>query len=366
MKKILNKKSFFASLGCLVLIVTALFLFMAPSKAQTKPGMILYFGQGCPHCAVVEQYIQDNKLDDTFSIIRKEVYSNSQNAQELTQYFIENNVPSEQQGVPFAVISGHYYVGDGPIISALENPSNQITRPVPTNTNAAQTPTTTEKHLNFLIVTGAALVDAINPCEFAVLIILMATVLAASHRRRALLSGLLFSLAVYISYLAMGLGLFSAIAAVGVTSWIQRVAGGLAVVLGLFNLKDAIWYGKGFLLEVPFSWRPRMKRLLQSVTNPFAALLIGFVVSLFLLPCTSGPYIVIVGMLGKESTFSQALWWLIYYNLIFILPMLTITFAVFFGFKPESLESIRQKRLRLLHAVAGILLLALGIYLVVY
>jgi len=361
------KRIFLLSLKCILLISAVIFMFGAHVWAQGKPEVILYFGQGCPHCAAVEEYIQDNHLDDTYSIIRKEVYSNSQNAQELTNFFIQNNVPSEQQGVPLAVINGHYYVGDEPIISALENPSNQIVRPAPepTNTNVAQTPTAPEKYLNFFIVTGAALVDAINPCEFAVLIILMATVLASSNRRRALSSGLLFSLAIYISYLAMGLGLFSAIAAVGVTSWIQRVAGGLAVVLGLFNLKDAIWYGKGFLLEVPLSWRPRMKRLLQSVTNPFAALLIGFVVSLFLLPCTSGPYIVIVGMLGKESTFSQALGWLIYYNFIFILPMLAITLAVFFGLKPESLESIRQKRLRLLHALAGCLLLALGVYLLI-
>ena len=119
------------------------------------------------------------------------------------------------------------------------------------------------------------------------------------------------------------------------------------------------------MLTPTMARRPRLKQLIQSVTNPFVAFAVGIAVSLFLLPCTSGPYIVIIGMLGASTTFRIAAGWLMYYNLIFVLPMLLITVLVYFGLKPESLESIRQKRLRSLHAIAGCPLLALGLYLLI-
>ena len=68
-----------------------------------------------------------------------------------------------------------------------------------------------------------------------------------------------------------------------------------------------------------------MKRIIQRVTSVPGAFLTGFVVSLFLLPCTSGPYIVILGLLGKTATRPEALAWLVLYNLIFVLPMVAIT-----------------------------------------
>jgi len=355
----------------IVLAVLAVLFVIIPTyvHAQEKPDITLFYGQGCPHCAKVEQYIEDNNLTDLFSITEKEVYSDSANAQELTQYFTTYNVPSDQQGVPFLIMNGTYYVGDTPIISALgeqvqKMENNETTTPE-TNTNEATSePATSNSAINIWSVTGAALVDAINPCAFAVLIILMGTVLAAKKRKRALLSGILFSVAIYLSYLAMGFGLYAAVAAASARIWIEKIIGILAILLGFFNIKDAIWYGKGFLMEVPMGWRPRLKKLIHSVTNPIVAFGVGIVVSLFLLPCTSGPYIVIIGMLGTSATFKTAALWLVYYNLIFILPMLMITVAVYFGLQPERLEAIRQKQLRLLHAIAGIILLSLGLYLI--
>jgi len=59
----------------------------------------------------------------------------------------------------------------------------------------------------------AALADSINPCAFAVMLLLLSSILTKSgSRKKAILSGLLFALAVFISYFAMGLGLFSALA----------------------------------------------------------------------------------------------------------------------------------------------------------
>ena len=217
-------------------------------------------------------------------------------------------------------------------------------------------------NLSLWAVIGAALADSINPCEFAVLVILLTTILAANGKLKALFAGLAFSLSIYISYFLMGLGLFSAIQAAGLSYVFYWIVAILAILVGLFNLKDYLWYGKWFLMEVPLSWRPRMKMLIRSVTSVPGAFLIGFVVSLFLLPCTSGPYIVILGLLAQAATKSYAIMLLLLYNLIFILPMLIITLMISFGFTTtEQAEEWRRRKLKTLHLITGIIILLLGI-----
>jgi len=75
-----------------------------------------------------------------------------------------------------------------------------------------------------------------------------------------------------------------------------------------------------------------MKTLIRGVTSVPGAFLIGFAVSLFLLPCTSGPYIVILGLLAHATEWGYAMALLVLYNFIFVLPMLIITGAIYFGF----------------------------------
>ncbi|HBP01202.1 MAG TPA: hypothetical protein DD454_03260, partial [Candidatus Moranbacteria bacterium] len=139
----------------------------------------------------------------------------------------------------------------------------------------------------------------------------------------------------------------------------------VALVIGLANLKDAFWYGKFFIMEVPISWRPKMQTILKHVTSPFGALTAGFLVSLFLLPCTSGPYVVVLGLLAEKVEFAKTLTLLVYYNLIFVAPMVAITLAVsHFGVKAGKLENWRKSNLKSLHLVAGVIMTAIGIYLI--
>jgi len=348
---------------------------------------IIYVGDGCPHCANVEAYVEKNDLEKFLPIVFKEVYNNRENAQEFNKVADRIGAPMNRRGVPFMVYGNQYWIGDKPIIEVLENAyqnvkaeeeKNQqvqeggqasssteqgsVTQDTSSGTTESEKPNALkEAGVTLPILIGAALVDSINPCEFAVLVILLSTILAGSGKRRALYSGLAFSAAIFLSYFAMGLGLYKAISVVGVSGFFMKVIASLAIVLGLFNLKDFFFYGKGFLMEVPTSWRPKMKAIIRGVTSPIGAFGIGFIISLFLLPCTGGPYIVILGLLGAEETFWSAVKYLLLYNIIFVLPMLIITMAVYKGFSTQKAEEIRQKRLRILHLIAGLVLVVMGI-----
>jgi len=347
--------------------------------AEDDVDLVVFYGQGCPHCADEEIFLEELvEKYPKLHVIKYEVYSN-QTSREIFQKF-SNAFGTEIKGVPTTFIDRKVLIGftekigesieeevkkciDEGCISPLDIANGNISI---VEDDKSPSGIFEIKSLTLPAVIGAAAVDAINPCAFAVLIILLATILASKERKKVLWAGLAFTTSIYISYFLMGLGLFSVIRVAGLTSLFYTIVAVLAILIGLFNLKDYLWYGKWFVMEVPQSWRPKMKMLLKGITSIPGAFLIGFVISLFLLPCTSGPYIVILGLLAKSATKNYALMLLLLYNFIFIIPMLLITGAIYFGFTTtEQAEEWRSKKLKVLHLIAGAVILLLGIAMLV-
>ncbi len=225
-----------------------------------------------------------------------------------------------------------------------------------------------KKQLTILAVLGGSALDSVNPCEWGVLTLLLSTMLIISKssesnvRSRVINAGLAFTAATYICYFLMGMGLFTAIRVTGIKHYIYLGVSILAIVVGLWNTKDFFWYEQGFNIEVPQSWRPLLKRITRGVTSAPGAFVVGCLLSVLLLPCTSGPYVVIIGMLSDTATKVQAICWLLIYNVIFVLPFIIITLCVGFGLSsPAIIEKLRQKWLRRLHLATGIFMLALGV-----
>src|SRR3989338_2022115 len=340
-------------------IVALFFLFLLfPAIAKAHEGKeIRYFSkEGCSYCAKVEDYFTRNNLYESFHITTYEISNNKEYAKLLNTLYDGAKILISERKVPVLFLDDKTpVIGDKSIISYFENLTEKGQNP-----NQITSPQSTSLNLTLPVVILGALVDAVNPCEFAVLIILLSTTAITIRDKVALKSGLAFSLAIFLSYSAMGLGLYKALTLGSLPQFFLKAIGILAVILGLLNIKDYFWYGKGILMEVPLSWRPRLKALIRSVTSPLGAFLVGFLVSLFLLPCTSGPYIVILGLLAEKATRMQAVLYLLLYNLIFVSPMVLISLLVYFGLSPEQIEKQRKKRLKTLHLVAGILLLAMG------
>jgi len=355
----------------LFVTLTAIFIFgFVGSVRAQQPDIYLFYGEGCPHCGAVEEYFSENDLYSKYPIQKKEIYSNRENAILFTELLDELDYPRTGRGVPLVIVGDKVFLGDTPIIAGFESAADEYLANYEVNQNQDNEQSSEGKtqesklDLTLAAVIAAAAVDAINPCAFAVLIILMSTVLSAGTGRKALQTGAAFAFSIFISYFLMGLGLYKALSFGNISHIFYEIIGWLAILLGIFNLKDFFWYGKGFLMEVPQSWRPNMKSLIKSVTSPAGAFAIGFAVSLFLLPCTSGPYIVILGMLSKSTTQMKAVLYLVLYNLIFVSPMFLISYAVYRGYDPSKAEEIRQKRLRLLHLIAGLIMIGMGVMIV--
>ncbi len=348
-----------------------LFLFLAvflgrgarAVSAQEPTACVYYFyGEECPHCANVKPFLEE--LEQRYpglKIRRFEVWHDQKNAAKFQEVLTAYNVP-QPWGVPTVFIGDRYLTGDISILAELEG--EVLAHPQVACPLGEAPPEKTLGAPTLLTVIGAALVDSINPCAIAVLLILLsAFLLGAGSRKRALAAGLAFTASIYLAYFLFGLGLFSAIQVSGLADIVSRLVGILAIVLGLLNIKDYFWYGGGgFAMEIPRSWRHPLKDIIYKATSPLGAFLVGFVVILFELPCTGGPYFFVLGLLAKSLTLMAAVPYLLLYNVFFVLPLLLILGLIFWGYSTvEKAAEWKERNIRLLHLIAGIVLSVLGV-----
>jgi len=222
--------------------------------------------------------------------------------------------------------------------------------------------------LTFGRVTILALADSVNPCAIAVLAMILMSILIQNpeKRKKVLFGGLSFIAAVFIGYFIYGtiiVQLFQTLSIFLKSSsiYIYKALAIAAMIFGALNIKDALYYKKGSVgTEMPLFMRPKVKKITNTITSPKGAFITGFLVTLFLLPCTIGPYVVVSGLLS-ELGFLAALPWLLYYNFLFIIPMLVIIFLVYLGFaKVDEVSGWKERNIKRLHLIAGVLLFLIG------
>ncbi|MEK7159820.1 MAG: GAP family protein [Patescibacteria group bacterium] len=210
------------------------------------------------------------------------------------------------------------------------------------------------------LIVGSAAIDSINPCAFAVLIFLILYLVTVKNRRHMLLVGLTYIGIIFTVYFLSGIGLLSLIQSIHITRLFYNLTAVLAIGLGLLNLKEVIWEGKGITLAIPESKKALIQKYIRKATFP-AAMILGLLVALFELPCTGGVYLAILALLAEQNTWWQAVVYLLIYNLIFVLPLLAILFAVYFGLSPEKVELWRREQKRWMRLAIGTVLIVLGV-----
>lgn len=218
-------------------------------------------------------------------------------------------------------------------------------------------------------ISALAIADAVNPCEMAVLLMVLVSILThdPKNKKKVLYAGLAFSFAIFVTYILYGtiiIEFFTTFTELTKASsvFIYRGLAVLAMIIGALQIKDYFFYKPGGVAtEMPLWMRPYAKLAITKITSVWGAFFVGIFVTLFLLPCTMGPYFVASLLLAKQGVLAS-IPMLIYYNLIFILPMIIITLIVYFGFsKVEQISGWKERNIKMLHLIAGILVFGIGI-----
>lgn len=110
----------------LVVVVAASFFYKnKKTTPETNTGqnqdLILYYGETCPHCKIVEAFLQENKISEKVDFSQKEVFLNAKNAQELSKKAAPCKIDQKEMGVPFLWNNGQCLEGDQDIINFFKD-----------------------------------------------------------------------------------------------------------------------------------------------------------------------------------------------------------------------------------------------------
>jgi cytochrome c biogenesis protein CcdA len=336
----------------------------AQQESTGRTCLYFFYGNGCPNCAEVEPYIEE--LEQKYPrlvIYRFEIYENRSNLDLLNNLFEKYNVPQDQRKIPAIFIHKEYVMGNEQIREELEDIIKSL-YDVGCECPSLEDGSEGEiAPISFFAVTLAALADSINPCAIGTLIFLLSLLSISKDKSKLLSIGVAFTVSLYVAYFLFGLGILTAVKVVGLSFWFYKFMGVLVIIIGVLEVKDFIRYGSlGFVTEVPSSLKRRLDRILKTVASPLGAFIAGFAVSLIELPCTGGPYLAILGLLAQETTQVAAIPILLYYNLLFVLPLIAITAIIYFGASSiKRMAHLRHRATRVLHLIIGLTLIALGV-----
>lgn len=93
-----------------------------PSPLPSPTALEYYWGNGCPHCANVEAFLESWDKKDKVSLDKKEVWNNPKNASDMLTRAKTCNLDTEKLAVPMLVTpEGKCLVGDTPIIDYFKS-----------------------------------------------------------------------------------------------------------------------------------------------------------------------------------------------------------------------------------------------------
>ena len=210
-----------------------------------------------------------------------------------------------------------------------------------------------------------AAMDAFNPCAFFVLLFLLSMLVHARSRAKILLVGGIFVLIsglMYFLFMSAWLNIFMFI---GQIVWITLIAGIVALIIAIINIKDYFWFKQGISLTIPTAAKSglfqRMHGLLDSrrmTTMVGGAIILAVFANLYEFLCTVGFPMVFTRILTMEPiSVSQYYAYLVLYNLIYILPLATIVivFAITLGRR-----KLQEHEGRIMKLLSGLMMLFLG------
>ncbi len=231
--------------------------------------------------------------------------------------------------------------------------------------------------LSIIGVMIAGLLDGVNPCAFATIIFFISYLLfIGRHRKTIITMSISFIIAVFLCYLAIGLGAYVVLNVVTGIRIIGRIIflsfGILAIILGVLSLYDYFVARTGntnkIILQLPLVIKQKIHKEIKEKTGIggiiIGSFIAGILISFLEFGCTGQVYLPTItfvvsrGNLGIKPTLI-----LIIYNIMFILPLIIIAILANV-FSRDSVTDYLSKRIPIIKLLTAFLFFGLGIILI--
>ncbi|MDD4953982.1 MAG: hypothetical protein PHG40_03635, partial [Candidatus Omnitrophica bacterium] len=301
---------------------------------------------------------------------------------------IEEHKAAIKIDLPVFYSAGKFVTGDGQVrdnlIDLLSDCAGLSTR------EPAPSVDLLERFKSFrpFAIAAAGLADGINPCAFTVIVFFISFLALQGYRRRELLLiGSSFILAVFLTYVLLGLGVFAFLfrlkGAWIVTKALNICVGIASIALGVFSLYDLFKFRKSgqteaLALQLPKAVKDRIHYVVgffyrkgkNADIKPgvlrlvLSAFITGFVVSLLEAVCTGQLYIPTIAFIFKTTPLKlQAGGYLIFYNIMFILPLAVIFSFAMLGATSGDFSKFMKRHMVLIKLILAVIFFAFGLFL---
>ena len=378
-----------------------------PIPSTTKPSertftveLAYFYQKGCPKCDRAN-YLLKYLVKKYPRLHVRETDLNTPDGKRLNETLSNRlNLPQEKRLIAPSIFIGNDYLPPEEVTeskvegliqkyekveikSALEPEKGEIK-------NAEESIVKRFKSLGVLAILSAGLIEGMNPCALATLIFFISYLTMVGRKRKEILmAGMGFSASSFVTHLLLGFGILNFIQYFSFFPLFSRIVYLITFIfslfLGIFSLYDYIQLKRGrpskMRLQVPDFLKKRIHRIIRTRSSEFEgneesqlarlliiAIFIGFIVTLLQSTCTSQVYLpTLLFVTNIPSLRGSAVFYLVIYNLIYILPLLAIFGIVYWGVTSEQLSIFLQKRastIKLLTAIfffalAGVLIISL-------
>ena len=359
-----------------LLLLVLMVAVLAPlSRADEPVELHVFWSLRCPHCLQALPQLRALAADTPW--LRLSEHEISQSAANLEQFQAMAAALGETaQAVPTLFYCGHMEVGweDSPShrqqlldrLTACRSGQQFSANPPPAKVSLPLFGSIDLAALSLPLLTVLlASLDAFNPCAFFVLLFLLSLLTHQHQRSRMLLIGGVFvacSGLMYFAFMAAWLNVFLV---VGSLPAITLAAGLAGLLIGVLNLKDFFAFKQGISLSISDHQRnaliQRSRRLLQAENLPtllVATVLLAVAANFYELLCTAGFPMVFTRLLTlREHGLAQHYLYLLFYNLIYVLPLFAIVMAFV---RTLGARKLSEREGRLLKLLSGLMMFGLG------
>lgn len=264
---------------------------------------------------------------------------------------------------PIIVYNDKFYIGQSEIMSKF----------IPIIQD--ETPSEENNKISILLSLLSGLLNGFNPCSIAMYLYVVSLISTSYDDRSKILKYLLlYILSIYISYLLIGLLLSKGYIE---SNALGRIGEILQIIMGILFAGLAIYYFKDYLilkqnknqqLKTQLGGRTRSfmeAKLKDSISSGsiLSPIISGFLVAILSFSCTGQIYVAtLFYVFSKESFTSNMVIYLLFYNLMLILPLLVFTFLIYKGKKLFKISLALSKRLKEIKLATSIFFALVSMY----
>lgn len=221
-------------------------------------------------------------------------------------------------------------------------------------------------NISIFVVTTAAILDSINPCAISVLLLTIGFLLSLGKVRREIYTiGFTYIGALYVTYFLIGLGVLQALTVLGFPHVLAKVGASILFLTAVLTVLGDFVPNFPIKLKMPDSSHAILAKYIKEATYP-SAFVLGVLVGLFEFPCTGGPYLTILSLLHDKATLLSGFLYLLYYNLLFVSPLVVILLIANSEVVVEKVDTWRKKYTKRVDIVTSFLMIVLSVTIFVF